>query len=379
MKQYPENVCHDTRTINTFVPTPLMRTAEQGGTATPGKFPTIERVLLHALGEEESAEAFKNWGAVILQHRVKTLTSWILQGTFGTGKGVIFHHILAPMLGPYARFIMSNSLRSDFTAWRENTLLIFIDEMEADMFSSDNKRVEQVIKTIITEPTADINRKGISQYTRPSYESYIMASNSDQPVRLHYKDRRFQVGAFQHDKIQLTPEEIYQVIPSELPHFAHYLLTRKADIIAARTPIENEQRREMQALSMTSADEVALALNTGDFDKLHEWVADESVTNYMNDNVSTLYNQMIRQWGEEAVSKVSREQLAVIFQHTIGTVPDGKNKFTMFLRHKGLKTKKVRINNEVCMGVEIEWQNTPFKQEYRASLNKRSTKLRAVN
>lgn len=362
----------DNRQINRFVPTLYMTSP------TKGAYPIIQRVLDHAVGTGPIQEHFLNWLACLMQHRTKLLTSWILHGTEGTGKGLLIDIVIKTMLGDYYKQIMASTLKSDFNGWRENMLLIMIDEMEIDMFE-EGSMVQSRLKTYITEPTGDINRKGVNQYTISSHENYILSSNKNKPISISQGDRRNNVAHFQPEKLIISVQDATVNIKKEIDGFAHYLMNRKADLNLARSILHTEDRQAIMELSMTSADELGAAIVEGDLEKLFEFMPDERLLNDHGGNpVEYAYASLIRRWVTEESSKITRDELAVVFKHCINTVPEGKNKFTTYLRHHGIRTARIKINDVLAYGIHIGWKiNAKVRQELLQSLTP-SAKLRRV-
>jgi len=347
----PAVVDTDNRVINKFVPTPYM--LGKAPVISEG-FPTIQKLINHAVGVGEVQEHFMNWVAVMFQKRIKIGVSWILHGVFGTGKGLLMHKVLIPLMGDYAVLMMASGLKSDFNGWRENKLLIAFDEIRNDML--DRKDLQEVLRNMITEPVININRKGVNQYDAPSFENYLFFSNDPQPVHIPLNDRRFNVASFQSMRLYLTDAEIEQ-IHTELGAFAEYLNNYAADANKARKIYESEERRGMQMLSMTSIEDVAHSILTGNLEKLWEYMPDERLSNEhgLIDHNATVYATLMKRYLKEGVSKITRDELAVIFKHTIGSIPEGKNKFTYYLRHNGIETKRIRSDGEITYGLSITW------------------------
>jgi hypothetical protein len=70
-----------------------------------------------------------------------------------------------------------------------------------------------------------------------------------------------------------------------------------------------------------------------------------------------LINQATRE-REPRNSKVTRDELAVIFTHCIGKVPEGTYKFSSFLRHHNIHITPMRVGEEIIRGLRIDWQLT---------------------
>jgi len=201
-------------------------------------------------------------------------------------------------------------------------------------------------------------------YSVKSYINLIFTSNKSQPVRIPMGDRRFNVGKYQAYKWEPTPHEIDVLIPSELEGFTQYLMTRKADIKVARTIMQTDDRAAIQALGVTSVDEFANDVLTGNLAKLWEYMPDERMMNEhgLVDVTASTYASLLKRYFNESMSRITRDELAMLFRHAIGKVPEGANKFTSFLRHHCITTKKMWINGVSSYGVEVTWTSKPDYQ-----------------
>jgi hypothetical protein len=74
---------------------------------------------------------------------------------------------------------------------------------------------------------------------------------------------------------------------------------------------------------------------------------------------ASAYAAIMRRFALEETSKISRDELLLMFSYAIGDIKQGPNKFTMFLRHRGIVVKKIWHNNATMQGIEITWVNKP--------------------
>ena len=121
-------VDHKRKRLNIYQPSPYMKRPAVPQATVPK---TIHKVIYHALGSnKETYERFLNWLAVIVQNLGMTQTAWVIHGTQGTGKGLMFHHILTPLFGDEnVTSRRMEELGSDFTEFMKNKFLVFIDEV----------------------------------------------------------------------------------------------------------------------------------------------------------------------------------------------------------------------------------------------------------
>lgn len=367
----------DAKVINTFLPTEYMRNGKKNK---KGEYPIIQRVLDSAVGTGEIQEHFLNWLAVVWQQRRKPLTAWVLHGTEGTGKGVFFHNVLRPLFSTkHAVQKRATELGSQFNGWLEPALIAFIDEIDADMFVNA-KAVEADLRTLITEPTVSIRRMRTDSYEVENYTAFIFSSNKKRPVAIPPGDRRFNIGTFQHEKTVLSQAEV-DSIADEVEAFAHYLSTRKADFQTAKSILQTEDRMAVQRMSVTSVDTLAADILNGNLVGLWEAMPDEALLEATNsmDNTAAAYALLIRKYSREAVSKITRDELGVIFKHCIGYKSEGTAKLAAFLRHRGLEMKKLRFGNQFMPGIEVAWVvNKDDREAIRNELDSSNLKLKRV-
>lgn len=361
--------------LNRFIPGHYMQPTSQ----IAGAFPAIQRLVNSAVGTGDIQVHFLNWLAYIFQLRKKPLTAWILHGTYGTGKGMLINKVISPLFGnEYVRQMVAPMLDQDFNDFLEKKLIVFVDEIDAGMFEHA-KKVESKLFNWITEPTLDIRKMRTDYMSIPNYVSFIFASNKPEPVRIPAKDRRFNVGQFQTQRYYPTDEEL-AALPQELAHFAYFLQHYEVDEKAVHTVLENDERKAIQELGVTSIDQIANDLKEGNLRGLLDALPDTRLLNEMgilNPNAAA-YTSLVRRFVEETlneaprpkntvvnsitrelaplVSKITRDELAVIFTHCVGKVPEGAHKFSTYLRHHGIITKRIRVGNEVPHGIAVEWK-----------------------
>lgn len=353
----PVTLSPETHTLNTYIPSDYMTTsdASQPVTVVP---PTIMKVIHHALGSDvETTDHFLNWLCCIFQSKNRTGTAWVLQGTQGTGKGVMFHYILSPLFGD--QNVVSKrmeELESEFTGFMENKFIVFIDEIEVGS-SLYHSRITAKLKNLIVEPTISIRKMYTPPYMAPNFSNMIFASNKT-AVEIPPDDRRFNVGGYQSEPIDLSTKEVEDMIPSELQAFRDYLLTRTPDYDKARKPLKNEARETLIDISLTSIDTVAKALAEGDL----EFFWDHLSTTPLNemsplDNVRYApYRELIINIINNPDGKLTRDELFTIFEWTVGKMNKSPNKFTAQLKHHKVHLSQLWKNGRNIRGLQVDWQ-----------------------
>lgn len=127
----------------------------------------------------------KNWTAVLMESKEE-----------GTGKG-FFAATFGALFGRhYAAFNKPKQLLGQFNSHLEDKLIIFLDEG-----SLVEKNAYDYAKSLITEPTLNIEPKGRSMREVNSFHRIIMASNDRYILRASLYDRRWMVFRVQPNSV----------------------------------------------------------------------------------------------------------------------------------------------------------------------------------
>lgn len=362
--QSTEIVNLEKQTVNMFNPTAYMRLPPKKVKTVP---PMIRKIIFHMCGKDEEVfDHYMNWLSVIMQFKSKTGTSWVFHGDEGTGKGLMFNHILTPLFGmDYTRMSRMSELESQFNGYMEQTLILFIDEAEmAVLLQSEVTNAN--LKTFIVEPRISIRRMHTLPYIVESFINIIFASNKLAPVIIPPGDRRFNVAIYQPDKFFITDEELYGQVPRELEDFYHFLMTYPADKMRARIPLNNSAKKKMINIGQSSMDIMCKAIITGDFKTLWDErpVLHLIEGNHSGDALAGAYLRLLREIVEGKKDTLLREELAVILGHTIGNIPSTSHKLTSLIKHHGISLEEVTYSGKSAQGITVKWViSDKLKQE----------------
>lgn len=345
--------------LNTYQPSELL-----SPTATLPRAPkncpsTINKVITHVLGDDPATVAyFMNWLASIVQDMEMTGTAWVLQGCQGTGKGVLYNHILAPLFGHQNTVAKRmEEIESEFTGFLENKLIVFIDEIEKskDIYQS---KVDAKLRTLIAEPEISIRKMHMLPYMVKNYCNMIFASNQPTPVDIPPDDRRFNVGLFQAQPLRITPKEIYTDIPAELPAFVSFMRAYKVNTALLRTPLINEAKKTLISTNRTALDTVVDAIAAGDL--AFFWDHLPSSKQVATDNLTALKLQGFRSLLISLVTTLSdrltRDELYILFDWCVGNIPHSPNKFAALLKHHRVHLEQVWKHERNVRGVRVTWK-----------------------
>lgn len=356
----------DNRTVNTFEPTEYMKVAKPK--IVKQCPPTIFRVIHHALGcDADITEHFINWVAFILQHRDRTKTAWVLHGTQGTGKGILANKILRPLFGATQTAMRRmEEFNEPYNGFMEKCFIAFVDEVQTKALVNERGVIAK-LKNFITEESITIREMYKGTHEVRNYCNWIFASNMPDPVAIDKDDRRFNVAKYQPERFA-TPDEVEtKILPAvekELQAFHDFLIAYPVDIAAAATPIETEDRNNLISISESSVDTVASALLDGNFEFFVDQLPTTSMAtmpalefNKVENYKQVLLDVLARTDANDGKCNISRDEMRVIFEYTVGNVPSTPNKFTSMLKHHRIHNVKVWVDGKAVYGIKTFWKD----------------------
>lgn len=341
--------------VNIFEPSSYMqRTETPDADLAALPTPIIDHLLEHVMGPE-LVPHFINWLAHIYQKRTLPQTAWVLHGIQGTGKGILFYHVLRPLLGESnAQQHRMETLKESFNAYMEESLLVVIDEAEVSDSGKQNSIMAN-LKNWITEKRVTIRRMRTDTYDVANHVGFIFCSNMPDPVVISATDRRFNVGVFQRTPYQPTDSDLFAIEQDELIRFAHRLQLHQIDASAVRTPKMTKAKMDIIHTSMTSAEELAHALREGNMEELIECMPSRSPK--YNIVEAKEYEALILDLLATRRTNITRDELHVMFEYTVGNIPHTAKKFTSYLRHKDIEIRPLSMNGKTIRGYALEdWQ-----------------------
>lgn len=352
-----------TRLINQYVPSAYFKDPKPPYAASPP--PTAHKVISHVLGQDPATiDHFYNWLTVIVHDLDMTGTAWILHGTQGTGKGVLFNRILAPLFGFHnTTSKRMEELESEFTGFMENQFVVFIDEIESGR-SLYHDKINAKLKTLIAEPRISVRRMYSPAKIVKNFSNMIFASNKPAPVEVAPDDRRYNVAPYQGVPIILSAQEL-DTLDTEIGSLYAYLMARTPDRQLARTPLISAARSQLMDVSTTAIDTVTAALTQGDLEYLWDQLpaarpdGDLSINRALYERYRALVTELVANPTSSASSKLTREELQTIFEWTIGGTPKSPNKFTSLLKHHRIHMSHVWKHNRTVRGIDVNWKFNP--------------------
>lgn len=324
--------------------------------------PTIHKIIWSVVGSDQASfDHFINWIRFVICERRRSQTAWLFNGVQGTGKGLLAHRILRPLVGlTNTAFFEASVLEDKFNDSLETSLMTFIDEVTIGELE-EGMKILSTLKSRISEPTITIRKMRTAAYEAPNYNNFILFSNSKEQIVIEESDRRYNVGVYQTTKLSITDDEVNNQLPAELEDFAVWLLATPADEIKARTVLMNQARVDMQELSMNSIDETAKDLMRGNLEELYEMRIDPK--DMQVDGAAHMhafqYNKLIDNIIEHDITKLTRDQIMLVFQHCAGVQQMSPKKSSSFLKHRGIKIQPIDINGKTVRGQQFTWNCDP--------------------
>ena len=360
----PQVIDTSTKTLNTFQPSEYYL-IPQHLLPTPTQVPpTIMKVISHVLDNDaQTIDHFLNWVACVIQFQTITGTAWVLQGTEGTGKGVLFHQILSKLVGDHNTTAKRmGEIESEFTGFMENKFFVLIDEIEAGK-SLYHDKITAKIKNLIVEPVISVRHMYMPPFMATNYANMLFASNKPAPVEVPPDDRRFNVAPYQATPIQITSHEIDDLIPKELPEFFAFLKRYPADQNRARKRLKSAAHAKLVSINRTALDTMIDALLKGDiqffWDHLSTQPKDQATGINPQFFAYSAFRDLVVDIVQNGTARITREELHILAEWCVGNIPQSPNKFTAMLKHHNIHLTQVWKHNRNVRGIHVNWQIDP--------------------
>lgn len=366
----PTGIDNEHGVINTYVP-PCVSNSEDR--ALPE---CVRNLIRHVVGDGAREAWFYQWLRYVTVEKKSTGIAVILHGIEGTGKGVLFQHIITPLLGASnATMVPLVRLMDSFNGWMENKLLIAVDEVETEAMGRQAKTVEANFKNWITEPTVSIRTMHRNARTAVNHTNWLLLSNRPAPMVVTETDRRFQVGRYQPKKIALGTAEIAE-LRRAVPAFWNWLQDLKPiSLDELRTIIPSEDRARLTDLYKTTIDSVADHLLAGDLrfffqhlPNLAGSTVDSAHTDRMglssDDQALIGYKQALHGITLRAANKpkqsyVTRDELHAVLNYLAGNIRRAPHHFTSLLKHHRIYLEAATPEGQPGFCLHVNWLVEP--------------------
>lgn len=321
--------------------------------------PLVDRIITHLTTDSTTKEHLINWLAAVIQTRDKLGTCWLLHGVQGTGKGLLFHKVLSPILGEnYCRLVEQDTVLEKFNGFRENALLIMVDEVKAEGTTGD--MLINKIKTMVTETTTSIRRMFRTADQARVWDNIILTSNMTNPLPIEESDRRINVTPRVEAPLSITLDEIMELDSPKLLHqTAQFFLHYPVDIKWARTVERSEARSTSIANAASGLEAICMAIRNGD---LNYFVNQLKPQNEFASSTAyyQAYDRIIRALipKAETTVKLTRNDLIGIFNYLLGPeIPQTPARFTQLLGKHGIGIKPLNVNGITTRGITAHFKS----------------------
>lgn len=308
-------------------------TYETAGAVLKNVCPVSYFVLNHVLNGDRELNHFLNWIAAALQFKEKIGTTWLLQGVQGTGKGVMWEHILRPLFGKNnTKKSTIDELEDKFDAQFTTKTMVLIDEFRHSE-AKGSKRLESRLKLMATEAEYSVRAMRTAYDDAVNFFNMIFFSNAGDAVRIEESDRRWNIAPRQKislkkrinsgseddalEKISAYIERIHE----ESDTLANYFRSFKVNRAQARNTLENDAKNSLRSASRTRTEDFAAALFTGDAG----WFF-MTATTYSGDNprlraelTKAMHSILGRADGQNKYTVMTLEDLAPFYSVIVGS------------------------------------------------------------
>ncbi|MCX6075172.1 MAG: DUF5906 domain-containing protein [Campylobacterales bacterium] len=287
--------------------TPWRPTEYMSPKSTSDKFEDI-KILLQRLTNHNPTyyQWVINWLAGFLQTRKRSQCALVLKGDQGSGKGILFEHVITPLFGEeYCIVIDDDRLHSNFKNWISGNLFYNLNEISHDI--KTRKAVKNFIKQLVTDTRVQAEQKYKDAGAIEIFGQVLITSNELAPLEIETSDRRFTIiqtdKALKKDGINTT--KLIEDIKRQRKAFASFLLSYKVDWMQFDTALDTPEKR---AVVNATTDKVVLL---GNAIKMR----DISFFEPMEDTNVHLYNQVCDNLAKDMIIQ---SHIKIIYQDVFG-------------------------------------------------------------
>lgn len=218
-----------------------------------GSWDMLQEMLLRCLCDDDSElfEYVLNWSAYMFQHPAQPAESCIVfRGDQGIGKGT-FGRALLKLCGRHGVHVQSpDHITGRFNSHLRDCVFLFSDEA----IKPYDKTAEAKLRALVTEPTIQIEGKGVDIVTVPNVIHVMMASNEKWVLPVGSNERRYVVANASNR--WLGKAEKWKALGAELEAGGHRrmlydLLRRPLGDFHPRQIIRTEALSQQQLQSMS--------------------------------------------------------------------------------------------------------------------------------
>jgi len=250
------------------------------------KAPHIYALLMNLHEDNSDAvDHFANWLATFMSTRSKVLTAFLYATDEGAGKGVLMTRIISRIFGAkYTTEKEAAVLASQFTEAFESMIFVNFNEVSSD-FSKQDKATQR-LKMFITDPTFDLNIKGIRSRDAKNNFLVMLSQNYANAIKMSHSDRRFNyfkgeksLVKVAREKFDLDVEDMIAKIDSEVDAFVMWLGCYMYDANRAGRIFETASKKLSQAATNGASEMFFLRIKSKNTDDLKKEI-DEAIDSF---------------------------------------------------------------------------------------------------
>jgi hypothetical protein len=181
----------------------------------PGDWSLLKQLVRDVLcaGDQASYDYVMRWSAFMVQRpSTPAEVALVFKGRKGTGKGT-FGRALKGLAGQHGRQVAQpDHFTGRFNEHLMDTILLFVDE---GLWAGD-KKVEGVLKNLITEPVLTFEGKNKPIIEGPNHLHILIASNEDWVIPASPDERRFAVFEADHEAAAKLPAGFFAKLNDQM-------------------------------------------------------------------------------------------------------------------------------------------------------------------
>jgi hypothetical protein len=321
--------------LNMFTPTKYMLIADETAKAERikdidwEKYPAVRLLLGNVFGNDEGAVMyFVNWLSAIVNTRKKMKTAIVLKGNQGTGKGVLFDHVISRAVGQkYCTTVSNEELRSDFNDCMDNKLFVAFNEVKADF--NDRTTIYERLKAYITDDKIIINGKYRQAVQQNQYFNCIVFSNHEIPLQIEWSDRRYsvfetslyklpEVVSKEYGENITMSEYIKYILPPEVDEFLIDVSKYDFNIESAMTALKNSAKKRIQESTTTAIVKLISHMREKDINWLETELMPLVEGKQSEGTLTNQFEKLERFLEEVQTNKYTQDTLKWLYQIYIG-------------------------------------------------------------
>jgi hypothetical protein len=191
---------------------------------TPGKWPTIKRLIEHTYGknaaEEDQTEELYDYHTVLIKYPKQMQQGRILYShQQGTSKSAVAK-LEQGMFGSNVQKVNDSEISGDFNAIWIRSLIIWLDEPQ---FANPHK-MSRKFRDMITSTTQNLRKMKQEHIPVPFFGKMLFTTNDSDFMPIESGDRRYwirEVPPFDKSK---EDTDFETKMLTEIPHYLHFLL-----------------------------------------------------------------------------------------------------------------------------------------------------------